>query len=142
MKSGLVLRSRCTCPGNTLTFECTVSGMMWGATVWRGSALDSNYCRIQEIVLLHDDYSTEDGIHESCGDSIEAQTLRVENGSYTSQFNITVTSDLIGKSIECAYDDNGGNTTSVGFLNITLSGISLISPCTSCHNIIFLTYFS
>ena len=99
-----------------------MSGMMWGATVWRGSALDSDYCRIQEIVLLRDDYSTEDGIHESCGDSIEAKTLRVENGSYISQLNITVMSDIIGKSIECAYDDNGGNITSVGSLNITLSG--------------------
>ena len=92
---------------------------MWGATVWLGSAFDG--CRSQEIVLLHSDYSTENGIvHESCGDLILAQILKEENGSYTSQLNVTVTSYIIGKSIECAYDDSAGSTTSIGSLNVTI----------------------
>ena len=42
--------------------------------------------------------------------------------SYSSQLNVTVGSDMIGKSIECFYDGNTGGVLLVGAMNITLTG--------------------
>ena len=111
--------SACTCPGNTLTFECTVVETMWGVTVWQGSALDNN-CTSKDIPLLHSRYSSGNGAQGSCGNFIFAKIIKKENGSYTSQLNVTVSSYIIGKSIECVYDDNKGSTTSIGSLNVTI----------------------
>ena len=43
------MRSDCTCPEHTATFECTAVGGV--ATLWQGSALD---CENNEIILVHD----------------------------------------------------------------------------------------
>jgi hypothetical protein len=37
---------------------------------------------------------------------------------YTSQLNVTVTADMIGKSIECYYDSNTATLHSVGATSI------------------------
>ena len=93
--------SGCSCPGDTLTFECTVVGEPYGLTVW--SALSN--CSGQEITILHRDFGVNTAAAfrncYSSNNSIVARGLRVENGSYISQLNVTVTSDVIGKSIEC-----------------------------------------
>ena len=120
-------KTDCTCPGDTLTFECAVMGKSYGLTVWTGSVF-SNCLAVQEIVLFHSDIGANGAstlrkcsyIHGNV--SIVAQGLRVENGSYISQLNVTVTSDVIGKSIECLYDNQINTTTTVGSLNLTLSG--------------------
>ena len=45
----------------------------------------------------------------------------VDNGTYyVSQLNVTVNSDLVGKSIECYHDSNAGMKKLVGASNITL----------------------
>ena len=47
--------SGCACPGDTLTYECTVVGA--GSTIWTGSAFNcsnSNYM----ILLLHNRFSS------------------------------------------------------------------------------------
>ena len=54
------------------------------------------------------------------------QGLRVEDNCYTSQLNITVRSDMIGKTIECVYDDVNTETT-VGSLRIVTTGEKLIT---------------
>ena len=52
------------------------------------------------------------------------QIIWSENNSYTSQLNITVSSDVIGKTIECAYDNYiDYNTTVVGSFTISTSGM-------------------
>ena len=52
------------------------------------------------------------------------QIIRAENNSYTSQLNITVSSGVIGKSIECVHD-NYVNTTVVGTFKISpITGMS------------------
>ena len=112
-----MLRHCCTYPGYNLTYECTVEGDSSGFTVWRGSAFD---CKIEEITLRHRLFT--DGVLGECNDgSIVAQSLREQDGFYTSQLNVTFTADLIGKSIECAHDSSN-NTNTVGSLNITASG--------------------
>ena len=47
---GAVFPSRCICPGDTLTYECTVVGL--GVTVWTGSAFSCPSSN-NEIALLH-----------------------------------------------------------------------------------------
>ena len=108
---------RCPCPGDVLTYECTVVG--GGVTVWKGSAFDNRCGKSgNELVLLHDRYHGVSGDYKFCEDgSIEARGVRVENSSYTSQLNVTLTSNITGKSIECAHDD-GSNLTTIGSLNI------------------------
>ena len=54
--------------------------------------------------------------------SVHASSVRVETESadliYLSQLNVTLTSEVIGKSIECVVDD-GTSEIIVGSLNIT-----------------------
>ena len=96
----------CGCPGRTLTFECTV--MTGVGTIWRGSAFNcSNSSGSNNEIILFD------GSHGSepvtwCNGTIVGQVVEVQNGSYTSQVDVTLTSDVIGKSIECvrAFQNN------------------------------------
>ena len=94
-------------------------GSRYGTTVWSGSAFD---CSGGEITLLHSFYAERTVSHaygECNNGSIVAQSLRVENMCYISQLNITVGTDMIGKSIECNYDDGNTETSQlVGALNI------------------------
>ena len=96
-------------------------GSRYGTTVWSGSAFD---CTGGEITLLHSFY--ESTAYGECNNgSIVAQSLRVENNntSYTSQLNIAVSADMIGKSVECAYDSGNTETSqSVGVDTITTLG--------------------
>ena len=112
----LVLRSGCICPGYTLTYECTVIGELLGATIWEGSAFS---CLSDEITLLHRQFP-ESARGQCNSGSIVGRSLRIDNGSYyTSQLNVTVSSDMIGKSIVCFYDNQSGIKELVGNLNIT-----------------------
>ena len=114
--------NHCNCPGDTLTFECSVVGESYGITIWRGSALGK--CEVQEISLRHDRFTELMGARESCNNnSIVGQSLGVENRRYSSQLNVTATLDKIGKTIECAYY-NITESNTVGLLNITLTGKS------------------
>ena len=108
LKDGLVELSGCICPGNTLTYECTVMGGPGGATVWRGTALNCTMSD-HEIVLLHSRFESDTGTLRMCSNgAIVGRSLRVENnGGYISQLNVTVSSDMIGESIECAHDHDG-----------------------------------
>ena len=101
----------CSCPGYTLTFECTVVGR--GATVWRGSAFDCVYTS-NTILLFHSRFATPIGTISTCNNgAIVGRSLRVENNSYTSQLNVTVSRDLIGKSVTCVHD-NGTYVYAIG----------------------------
>lgn len=90
-----VFASLCICPGDILTYECTVTG--GHATVWTGSAFDCPSAG-NDITLLHSHF-----MHKgSCNNgTIMARSLSVKGNNYTSQFNVTVASDMAGKTIEC-----------------------------------------
>lgn len=90
-------------------------GRAVGSTVWRGSAFN---CTSQEIILLHRHFDSVNGAYGICNNgSIVAQSVRVNNGHYTSRLTVTFNSDLIGKSVECIHDDIV-NITYVGARNI------------------------
>ena len=113
-KQVTVSTGSCTCPGSTLTYECTVVGGSGGATVWRGTVFN---CPLSdhEIVLLHGRFESDTGTFKTCNNgAIVGRGLRVEdNSSYTSQLNVTVSPDMIGESIECSHD-HGGTTNVIG----------------------------
>ena len=111
------LRNCCT---NTLTFECTVIGGPFDTTFWQGSAFN---CLLEEIALLHARYTSVNGAFGQCNNgSLVARSLGTENGRYTSQLNVTVTSDIIGESIECVHDDGLRANIIGSFNNITQAG--------------------
>ena len=101
-------------------------GGVGGTTVWKGTAFDCPSSS-HEIILLHSRFKNERGTHKACNNgTIVGQSLRVENTSYTSQLNVTVSSNMIGESIKCVHDD-GKVATSVES--------STIIPTTGTYNI-------
>ena len=117
--SPLLLRSSCTYPGYIITYECTVTGEHFGATVWGGSAFSYQGLN-DETILLHCLFP-ESALGNCNSSSIAGYSVRIDNGLYfISQLNVTVSSDMIGKSIMCFYDNNS-ELDLVGTLNITLT---------------------
>ena len=132
----LALTSRgktCTCPGDVLMYECTVvsTNIQFGFTVLKGNP-DFFDCtgRIgignssDQLGLQHGKF--DEGVVEHCNNgAVVGRSLKSENGSYTSQFNITVSSEqlLAGGMIECLHD-NGTHVSDsvVGAANITVTG--------------------
>ena len=99
-----------------------------GATVWTGTALN---CPSDEIVLLHGRFTQSDGTIRSCNhEATVAKSLYVNNNLYISQLNITVTHDLTGRAIMCAYDGMGDlNNTNELLLSSIIPGITI------CHTL-------
>ena len=116
--------NRYLCPGDTLTYECTIMGDSGGSTVWRGSAFS---CTNQEIALFHADSESTEGTYGECGDIIGKIDVNTTNGNsttvshYTSRLIVPVNSGRVGRTIECLYDD-GATATLVGRekMNITI----------------------
>lgn len=106
----------CVCPGDILTYNCTVHGSPGGFTVWTGTAFD---CPGNEIVLRHNLYLSTFGTCNSGG--IVARGIGVEGNKYTSQLHINVTSDFSGKTstVECIYD-NGASTNQTAVFTIQI----------------------
>lgn len=115
----LIQKSRCSCLGYIVTYECRVQGTNFGSTVWTGSAFN---CSLDEILLKHRQFP-ENTYRECNNGSITGRSLKVDNGTYyVSQLNITISSNLIGKTIKCYHDANAGLSHLVGAVNITTSG--------------------
>ncbi len=116
-RSGLFLTNDCACPGNNLIFECTVIGGAGGATQWKGDALDLHSCSVP-VFLHHRDFITGTTQPMVCnGGAIVIRSLRVESNRYTSQMNISFSSTLINRTVDCAYD-NGTLAVEVGSISI------------------------
>ena len=101
--SGYTLSNGCVCLGDTLTYNCTVMGSFGGATTWRGTALRECQPNDDEIVLLHSRFTMSNGgnFGECNNGDIVGRSLGVEGSNYSSQLNVTVTPDVIGKNIMC-----------------------------------------
>lgn len=138
-KSSLMLKTNCICPGYTLTFaECTVKGRSGGdATVWKGSAFDCIHSR-NEITLIHSLFgsniqsSSAIAAGECNNGSIQVKGVRVEGNCYTSQLNITVNANMIGKTVECVHD-NTSTENVIGTLKVATEGIIIRLDCHSVY---------
>ena len=133
----LVTASEC-CPQDAVTFECSVMGD--GTTVFQGSALECENAG-NKITLFHSVFNRTGGAYGTCNNgAIVGQSLRVEDNYYISQLRITVSHSLVGKTIECIYD-NGTATKIVGRYSTSTiiadrNGEYLNIPvCTPCHTV-------
>ena len=123
-KIQLVPLSGCACLGYPQTYVCAVVGEPGGTTVWQGSAFN---CTSGEISLFHDRYESDGGDFGYCNNGdIVGRSLRAVSSSnftmtsYVSQLSVIVSSNTIGKSIECVHDDGTTQTpTIVGHSTIT-----------------------
>ena len=74
-------------------------GSVGGATVWSGTAFD---CPNNEITLLHSVFKSGHRAFGICNNgAILAWSLQVVDSYYTSQLKVTLTSDVVGKTIMC-----------------------------------------
>jgi hypothetical protein len=97
--------SGAACPGDVLMYVCDITGP--GNTIWNGTAF---YCpsKSNETILRHSQFSTLSGTSGSCNDRtvIRAQSLGTINRCFSSQLNVTVTSDLNGTTIRCSHSSD------------------------------------
>lgn len=100
------------CPESNLLLECSAERTL--LTVFRGSLLNCSNTN-NEITLLHSRFNTTSGTNGTCNNGrILGYSLpdNTSSNCYISQLCITVTPDIIGKTIECAYDN--GTTEIIG----------------------------
>lgn len=114
----LVKISKCTCIGDILTYECAVTGP--GFTIWQGSAFECPSLE-NSIQLRHSSYDS--GTMGQCNDeSITGRSLGVSNDVYTSVLNVTLSTDLIGRTVECKHNDFT-TTNPIGSSTIITAGL-------------------
>ena len=91
----------CACPGEILTYNCTVEGGR--ATIWGGSAID---CAGNDITFRHDNVNFIDRTIklEECNGAIVGQSVDIDGTYYISQLNITVSNRLNDKTVTCISD--------------------------------------
>ena len=71
--------------------------------LWNGTVFSS--CPQGEIILPHSQFTSTRSSIDTCNDGdIVGRGLRIEGNNYTSQINVTITPDTVGKNIVCAYD--------------------------------------
>ena len=120
----------CVCPGDILTYECTVMDQYRGSTVWRGTAFRS--CDDGDIILLHSRFQSNGGTVHVCNDgAVVARIVSAEGNNYTSQLSVVVTPEIVGNSIECRHD-NGTSLSTTIYLSSTIPTTGL-SPFTVLH---------
>ena len=118
----LILTNDCPCPGQNLTFECTIVG--GGTTLWQGAEVFDCPAHSNEIVLRHINFGSS-VMGECNAGAIVGQSLRVESNSYTSRLSVVYSERLNGKNVTCAYD-NGLTVSSRISLMITHSMTGII----------------
>ena len=93
-----------------------MADQLGGLTLWEGTALNCDSTQ-GEIRLLHSSFS-EGRAYGTCNDgAVEGRGLRVEGHTYTSQLVVNVSTEMIGRGIQCVYDD-GTVTHLVGMATI------------------------
>ena len=112
----------CVCPGDSVQYECTVCSRYYGPglTVWIGSAVMCNERgNANEIVLVHSRFSSDNGTSIDCSEGrVTVHIIGVVNNCYISQISLTVSEEIINKTIGCLYD-NGIHETIIGQETIT-----------------------
>ena len=74
--------------------------------IWRGSAFNNCSGSNNNEISLRDGGN----VQERCNGTIVGRVVKIENGRFTSQLEVTISSAVTGKSIECAFQ----NSTRVG----------------------------
>ena len=111
--------SDCTCPGQSITYECSVIDGLF--TVWNGSITAGN-CTIT-LIHSHFEAGTAHGFCNTSSNSrVTARGVGVENNNcYISQLTVLATPDLDGRTIECCIEYSPTNVTHIGTKTLTLT---------------------
>lgn len=110
-----VVISECACVGQMLTYQCTTQGS--SSTIWDGSAFQ---CISNSIILRHSQYPH--GAADVCNNGlITGQSLRVNGDCFTSQLNVTISSELNGRGVRCTSGDR--RTIGTNFIFITTGNL-------------------
>ena len=89
--------SDCICPGQNVTYECTVVGGLF--TIWSGSVIETG-C---QIVLPHSNPGTYNTL---CNNrAVVSRGVEVNNNCFTSQLTVLLTLDLYQRTVQCIVDD-------------------------------------
>ena len=119
----------CICPGDVVTYKCTVMSGSYGATIFRGNPSSFYDCTGDsndhtEIVLHHALLNFNDFSTSTCNNgTVIGQSLSNDNSTYyTSQLNITITSELIGDTIECIHDNGTHSDIVIGRSKLNNTG--------------------
>ena len=128
----LISPSGCSCPGDQLTFDCSVQSGV--ATVWQGSAFD---CISRSIILLHSRFSEQSlPAGGECNDgNIIAYSIGEFNHTFISQLNVTVTMNMNNKTIECAVEYPNRTQLNSGKSTVKIATGTVIIIIT-VHNVI------
>ena len=101
-----------TCPSDTFTFRCTVTGDNTGDTIWRVGG--SSGCRLEH---------SDTGVTDACGpgDVFIAMFENTSAISFSSTLSGTATTELNGTLVECfgpLFNFDAGNMVGNGILQI------------------------
>ena len=79
-----------------------------GSTDWEGSLFE---CLANGIVLRHERYTPGPVVGDCNDGAVEARSVRVVNGCYTSQLTFTVNPTFYNKTVSCVHTSNFGVNT-------------------------------
>ena len=121
----LIKLTECACPGDSITYNCVIIGS--GYTIWQGSAFNcSEPSQRNQIVLQHSQFRDYDNsVFGMCNNgAIVGHSLAKNDteNTYISQLTITITSYLIGSTIECVHRTLDGIETTINSSKIAITG--------------------
>ena len=92
--------------------------------MWAGSAF---MCQGSEITLRNAQFLDNTAVGECNNGDIVGRGIQVKGNVYTSRLNVTLATEVIGKTVNCSFDDGSGNTpVLVGQLTLMVSNSK---PC-------------
>lgn len=100
----------CVCPGDVVTFECTVCSGIAAVTVWTGSGFQCT----NDILLRHSNFERTGNESKICNDGqVVGRIESAQSGCFISKLNVTYTDALQNSTVECSAD-NGTVARKIG----------------------------
>lgn len=99
---GLTTITNCICPGYNVVYQCVVTEGIF--TVWGGNAFQ---CAGDSITLRNSDFGSlsSPAVGECNSRQILARGISQDNSCYISQLNVTLTEELLGRTVTCGFND-------------------------------------
>ena len=119
-------RIGCACPGEVLSFICTVVGGT--TTIWKGTAFDCPSAGNQ-IILRHSLFNNSQNTETLlCTDRLlVGQPLNVTGDCYVSELNATVTDKVHNKTVQCFLNSDVAVPELIGTVTIiVISGTCIM----------------
>ena len=125
----VVMGGSCICPGEVISYRCTVLDNGVGVTTWSGTAVDAAFTQYNcdgsiDFHLVHSRFDDPGSVSVACGGgAVVAQSVGVMLSSpdncYISEFTVTTFPGLDGTVIECSLS---GGFRDVGNSSLIIAG--------------------